>query len=89
MIPDFLLRFFIRQIAKDIKLEASPMPETPWYKNKSTLSHIFSALVATVVAATDVVTHDFNHTLPGWLVKAGALVMTFASALGVYDNHSN
>lgn len=88
-IPDFMLRWIGNDIRKELQMSEQATDTTPWYKNVSTLSHIFNALVGLAGAVSSIVVQDFHGTLPSWSVKAGGVLLAIASGIGIYDNHSS
>lgn len=87
-IPNFLLTWIGRDIRKELQMNDQVTPTTPWYKNLSTLSHIFNALVGLAGTVVTIITNDFHGSIPGWLMKAGGIALAIAGGVGIYDNHS-
>lgn len=62
--------------------------DTKWYQNKSTLAHLFAAIVTGVTAGVGIYTGDFGGHVPDSLLKITSLILVLAHGVGIYDNHS-
>lgn len=72
-------------VGQKLKLEDSM--DTPWYKNRSTLSHLIAGLVGVSGIVVGVLTNDFHVAVNPVVAKVGSYLLTFLAAVGIYDNH--
>lgn len=89
MFDNFLANLAGKWIANKAGLkETTSMDDTKWYQNKSTLAHLFAAVVTVVTAGIGVYTGDFGGHVSDSLLKITSLILVLAHGVGIYDNHS-
>lgn len=75
-------------IGSKLNLQEDSQMDTPWYKNKSTLSHIVTGIIGISGIVVGVMTNDFHVAINPSLAKYGGYFLTLLSGVGIYENHA-
>jgi len=78
-IPDFVLRFAGKQVAKNLDLQEGPMGTKKWYQSKTMWSDAVTILVGIVGLVDTHFTGGKIATNPGY-----GVVLTILGAMGLY-----